>query len=537
MTSGETENKYHIQTIIPMYNNEEKLDEINRLLDILSKRKRYSILVSMLLVFQKYNFQKLLKEFLVEGVQQLILNNPFKVVSFNGVPFTIKNCFMGMRVIIGKHRIFQREMIQGYEFLNVNLVYTCIFLTDEIAKICAGSRNQKPVHSSLLDELDIEESNMLREGLNSIANMKKNAELKLNQKRERTESNNFQTGSVSSENMSSVNKKNDNIINLGDSDESDDKEYGVNNKVSHHKKGRKKNINVVNASNGNNNSEKNKKNENSIFANIFYPKDNNYFRCPIQEFLSVWNFERASPVNVYLKDNLQNITKIKNIFILMQNIGAQGESFLKNLMKYVPELNEASPQNNTEKDEKQNEEKKSETFEESKKVLQKIDEINNIFKEYENKKKKLINIYQRIKTTTENMKSSQQNQEKMCVKEDLNYLNMINNRFNEITKEIFPLFNQMCEYNKNCELKEISNNLQNVSRTLKENDLTLKTFSIFMQGLMALFPPGSSNITTLSDLLLNENLNVEERERKFIEIVTKKKDALLLSINELNLDD
>ena len=70
-----------------MYNNEEKLDEINRLLDILSKRKRYSILVSMLLVFQKYNFQKLLKEFLVEGVQQLILNNPFKVVSFNGVPF------------------------------------------------------------------------------------------------------------------------------------------------------------------------------------------------------------------------------------------------------------------------------------------------------------------------------------------------------------------------------------------------------------------------------------------------------------------
>ena len=148
-----------IKTVLPIFNSEEKVDEINRLLDILSKRKRYSILVAMLLVFQKYNFQKLLKEFLVEGVQQIILANPFKVVSFGGVPFTIKNCFMGMRVIIGKHRIFQREIVEGYEYLNVNLVYTCIFLTDEIAKICKGSKNSKPVHSSLLDELDIVENN------------------------------------------------------------------------------------------------------------------------------------------------------------------------------------------------------------------------------------------------------------------------------------------------------------------------------------------------------------------------------------------
>ena len=93
-----------------------------------------------------------------------------------------------------------------------------------------------------------------------------------------------------------------------------------------------------------------------------------------------------------LKNTYQNITKIKNIFILMQNIGAQGESFLKNLMKYVPELNEASPQNNTEKDEKQNEEKKSETFEESKKVLQKIDEINNLIKNHNGNNRKKIQL-------------------------------------------------------------------------------------------------------------------------------------------------
>ena len=50
-----------IPNVIPMYNNEEKVDEINRLLEILSKRKKYSIVVSMLLAFQKFNFQKLLK--------------------------------------------------------------------------------------------------------------------------------------------------------------------------------------------------------------------------------------------------------------------------------------------------------------------------------------------------------------------------------------------------------------------------------------------------------------------------------------------
>ena len=89
---------------------------------------------------------------------------------------------MGMRVIIGKHRIFQKEMIDGCEYLNVNLVYTCIFLSDEIAKICKGSRNSRPIHSSLLDELDIEEK-----GLRNL----------LNDKRPREESNEFYNDELS----------------------------------------------------------------------------------------------------------------------------------------------------------------------------------------------------------------------------------------------------------------------------------------------------------------------------------------------------
>jgi len=75
---------------------------------------------------------------------------------------------MGMRVIIGKNRIFQKEMIDGCEYLNVNLVHTCIFLSDEIAKICKGSKNSRPIHSSLLDDLDIEVK-----GLQGIIGQKK----------------------------------------------------------------------------------------------------------------------------------------------------------------------------------------------------------------------------------------------------------------------------------------------------------------------------------------------------------------------------
>ena len=574
-----TEN--HIKTVLPIYNSEEKVDEINRLLDILSKRKRSSILVAMLLVFQKYNFQKLLKEFLIEGVQQIILANPFKVVSFSGVPFTIKNCLMGMRVIIGKHRVFQRETFEGYEYLNVNLVYTCIFLTDEIAKICKGSKNSKPVHSSLLDELDIVESGTnnnsgigIQSGILNNINSNNNINNKdfLNEKRARNTNNseldNYsldldEEGMEPSENKltnnnlegsqinnsinieqktndiysnSNVNitfpKNNENIISIGDSDESDYNESN-NHKVKNNTKIRKR---AHNKNNNHTNNSNNKNNSNQLFANIFYPKDNNYFRCPLQDYLTVWNFDRASPVNVYLKDNLQNILKIKNIFNLMQSIGSQGKNFLEKLMKFIPELNRASSLYQKDSEEIKEDE---EDLKESKEILDKIENINNIYKEYENKKKKLINIYQRIKTTVENIKQSAMGTEKLFINDDIQYLKTINTRFNQIITEIIPLFNKLCDYNKECSLKNISINLQNVSRILKENDLTLKPFSGFTQGLSVLFPPQPSSINTVNDLMLNETLSVKEREDKFCEIISKEKDYLMNSIESFmkNLED
>ena len=310
-----------IPNVIPMYNNEEKVDEINRLLEILSKRKKYSIVVAMLLVFQKFTFQKLLKDFLIQGVKDYIAANPFKVVSYNGVPFTVKNCFMGMRVIIGKHRIFQKEMIDGCEYLNVNLVYTCIFLSDEIAKICKGSKNSRPIHSSLLDELDIEEK-----GLHNM----------LNEKRPRDESNDF------NDEMSNMTEKKDGTENENNNNAGIGKK---NNNFSEDNKNLKKKGNNLSSSNQNN-SEQNQKSKTNIMSNktIFFPKDTNYLKCPLNDYLTIWNFGKTSPVNLFLKDNIENIIKIRNIFTLMKEVGQKGQNYIENLARYIPSLTAATLQ-------------------------------------------------------------------------------------------------------------------------------------------------------------------------------------------------
>jgi hypothetical protein len=245
----------------------------------------------------------------------------------------------------------------------------------------------------------------------------------------------------------------------------------------------------------------------------------------------VWNFDKSSPVNVYLKDNYQNISKIKNVFAIMQNIGAKGQNYLEKLIKYVPELNPASSLTEEEKakiDE-------NEDLKESKEILDSINSINSIFKEYENKKKKLINIYQRIKSTAENIKVGAISEGKLMMKEDFEYLDMINKRFDQILAEIIPIFNQLCDYNKECSLKNISFNLQNVSRNLKENDLTLKAFSIFTQNLTQLFPREPSDINTVNDLILSESINVEKRDEIFKDIISREKNILLESIEQYNI--
>ena len=498
-----------VPNYIPMYNSEEKVDEINRLLEILSKRKRYSIVVAMLLVFQKFNYQKLLKDFLIQGVKDYIAANPFKVVSYNGVPFTVKNCFMGMRVIIGKHRIFQKEMIEGCEYLNVNLVYTCIFLSDEIAKICKGSRNSRPIHSSLLDELEIEEKdlkNLLnKKRTNSNTNESNdlfNDEMSNMLDKKQPGEQNKKIDNFSENNSIGVKKKN-NIISLGDSDSEG---------------GRKRKLGVnINLPNSNqNNSEQNQKIKPNIMSNktVFFPKDTGYLKCPLQDYLTVWNFGKNSPVNLYLKDNIQNIFKIRNIFTLMKEVGQKGQNYIQNLSKYIPTNTPGSTINKDESSEK---------------ITENLEKINNIYKKYNLKKKKLIQIYQRLKSTVENMKLGGYNPDKNIIEDDSEYLNMIGKKYDELLKEIYPLFNEIYIYDKECPIKSISTNLFSLSKTLKENELIFRLFTLFSQKLVNLFPLEANNINTLSDLLMSDKLSEKEKEEKFYEIALKEKDNLLKS--------
>ena len=217
----------------------------------------------------------------------------------------------------------------------------------------------------------------------------------------------------------------------------------------------------------------------------------------------------------------------------MQNIGANGQKFLEKLLKYIPELNNAASLSNEEKQKING----NEDLKESKEILDKINSINLVYKEYENKKKKLINIYQRMKSTVENIKNSINSEGKLFLKEDIEYLDMINKRFEQIIIEIIPLFNQLCDYLKKCLLKNVSLNLQNVSRILKENDLTLKSFSIFTQNLIGLFPHEPNNINTVNDLILIESMSLKEREKKFREIISKDKEDLLNSIKEYKINN
>lgn len=472
-----------IPKVIPMYNSEEKVNEINRLLEILAKRKRYSIVVTMLVVFQKFNFQKLLKDYLIQCVKDFIAANPYKVVSYNGVPFTPKNCFMGMKVIIGKHRIVQKDVIEGNEYLNVNLIHTCIFLSDEIAKISKGVKGSRPIHSSLLDEIEIEEK-----GVNFGNNNNNNL---ISEKRGRTESEFGDETYGDDISTCPDKKKNKNgTVNSVDSEESSKKKKSEEN-----------------------NDSKQKSKNTLLGDTIFCSREANFFKCPLQDYLSVWNFGKNSPINLFIKDNIDNIYKIKNIFALIQETGKKGQNYIEDLSRYIP----TKDNKNNEQDEKR------------KQILQNLENINNTYKEYDETKCKLIHIYNRLKITVDNMKQCGYNPDKILIEDDTEYMNMISKRFNDLLKDFYPLFNKIYNYDKECHIKPISNELQILSKTLKENEVNFRLFMMFAQNLVNLFPAEAKNINTLSDLMMDNKLNDVEREQKFYEVVNKEIDKLIKS--------
>ena len=555
---GEIPENSDVPYIMPMFNSEEKIQEVNRLLEILAKRKKYSIVVTMLLVFQKFNYQKIMREYLLSGVKQIIIENPLRVVSYHGVPFTTKNFIRGMRVEYGKHKLFNKEMIDGIEYYYTNIVYTCIYLSDEIAKICKGSKNLKTVHYSLIDDLELEgQANFPMNVDNG-----NNNDIYLNEKRKRNNEEDIKNNNVGDYNNKEGvtlrkrkygEKDQNNIINLHDSDESDDEnkrktevksfsttENTLNenssnaNSILNNTKTNIENINKFKGDNSETASQHHviteKLNYKQIKRNtlIHYQDDLHSLKYTIHDVLNLFDYSKDSPLYQYLKDNQENITLLNDIFIMFQNIGTKGQTLMENLYKIIPE--------DFTKDENVNDnEVKVTNLDTDKDTQDKLKHINELYKKYEDKKKNLLYLYQLIQSTVKNIRHSGNEFDKSLIKNDLNYINMNEKKFEEIADEMFPLLTEIYNYFvDNFKIKSTTNNLQNILNDLTKNDMNFKTFLNFTQNLAVLLPSSQNkNGKNIFDYFMREDLSEEEREKQFKNTVLQEKNLLLKYITPL----
>ena len=463
-----------------------------------------------------------------------------------------------MRVEYGKHKLFNKEMIDGIEYYYTNIVYTCIYLSDEIAKICKGSKNLKTVHYSLIDDLELE-----GKAFPMSAETGNNNDIYLNEKRKRD---NQEDETISrsndkpiSEGVSLRNKRKygekdqNNIINLHDSDESDD-----DNKKKPDVKSFSTTENTLNETNTNMNSSINKNSNNENISNklkgdnsetasqhhviteklnykqikrntlIHYQDDLHLLKYTIHDVLNLFDYSKDSPLYQYLKDNYENITTLRDVFALCQNIGTKGQTLMENLYKIIPE--------DFTKDENVNEsEVKVANLGTDKEMQQKLEHINELYKKYEDKKKNLLYLYQLIQSTVKNIRHSGNEFDKEMVKNDLKYIDMNEKKFEEIADEMFPLLTEIYNYFvENFKIKDTTTSLQNILNSLSKNEMNFKTFLNFTQNLAVLLPfSQNKNGKNIFDYFMREDLTVEEREKEFKNTVLQEKNLLLKYITPL----
>ena len=570
MESELNENDSKVPYIIPMFNSEEKIDEVNRLLEILAKRKKYSIVVTMLLVFQKFNYQKIMKEYLLSGVKQIIIENPLRVVSYHGVPFTTKNFIRGMRVEYGKHKLFNKEMIDGVEYYYTNIVYTCIYLSDEIAKICKGSKNLKTVHYSLIDDLELEGKAFPLNNGTSNGNNSFNDNY-LNEKRNRSSfSENQDDENSKNKDMSSGSgtikdglrkrkygeKEQNSIINLQDSDESDDENKekpNLSNSSTNNNKNEKTEINNKikgdNSEISKNHVVTEKLNYKQIKKNtlIHYQNDLNSLKYTINDILNLFDYSSTSPLYQYLKDNSENIDKLKEVFSLFQEMGSKGQNYIEELYKIIPEEFNQDNQEKENKDENKDENKENKETENKssndnkeelgidKEMQKKIEHITNLYKKYDDKKRNLLYLFQIIQSTVKNIRHLGSNPDKNLIKNDLFYIDINEKKFESLAGEMFPLLDEIYKYFEDkFDVKNLAYNLQIISSELTKNDLNFKTFLNFSQNLAVLLPSSENrNGKNIFDYYMREDLPYEEREKQFKNNILQEKNLLLKYIGPL----
>jgi len=554
---------------IQEFNSDDKLEQANKLINILAKRKKLSIIVSMLMVFQEKNFPKMLKDYLIESVKDYIQLNPGRVISYNGEPFTRDNCIRGMSVVIGKHRVIQKEMIDGAEYLRVNLVQASIFLSDEISKICQGPRGNRPIHCSLVDEPKYEfkkgqlGSNLIGEkrkrsnasgeeeddggqkmakaaeanddydevGSNSKLNldMRDDDEFSIGQE-EKILNNNYHRGNIislgDSDNEGDMNfARPENINNnLSKGDNLDNFEGSVNNNLANDDnnaniesldKDELNNFGEAPTSMSNSNSnlvnEDTKKtksrNKNSRKDRNRNSIDTYKSKYPFQEIVNVKNFGKSSQLSIFLRENKDSILKYVDLFKTIQNLGKEGQKYCERLEKLNPQGNQEDSKSQMENNEENN--------------------MEEIFKEFEVKKENLIRIYKRIQTTVGSIYALGDNFDSVLVKDDVDYLNINSKIYDDLLEEMFPFFDKINAQTQHFSIAKITKNLQRISDSLKDNDIVFKNFFVFIQSMLNRIPMGAIRGNNLCDILGEEVEDIKERKKQFYDILNKEKDKMI----------
>ena len=452
--SAEENNSEKVHLILPEYNSEEKIDSVNKLLNTLSQRRKIGIIVGVLLIFQKYNYNKILKDFVLKEMQKYILDNPKKLISFNGTPFTADNCYVGMKAVYGKRRLIEKLIINGAEYLSVNLKHINNYLSEEIGKICFRPKGSIPIHSALIDDPFYQ-----RQSNNNNDNFNFNL---INKKRKNVEYNYTINSANSVNSINSINSVNDlsyddedvisdthlmggKIINLEDS--FDEIEINENSNINNNK----------NSYISKNNSD----NENLYTNNDSKIEKNKY---DLEDILTINNFSNSGPLHTYLNDNKNNILKLYNIFSSLETIGIKGQNDLDNLNKIISLFNKES-----EKDENKNE------------------KLKEIYDKYEDKKINLIRVYKRIESISYIMQGITK-KNNISVNSDIDYLNKNYKNYEKKINDIFPLFHKILKSTHQFELIKLIDSIKELSFNLKDNEFEFNLFQNFTQNVLSRVP-------------------------------------------------
>jgi len=232
--------------------------------------------------------------------------------------------------------------------------------------------------------------------------------------------------------------------------------------------------------------------------------------------VSVKNIGKFSQVNNFLRENKDSILKYLDLFKTIQKIGQEGLKNLERLERINPTTKDEESKSQIEKEENTEN-----------------DDMEEVFSDFEIKKENLIRVYKRIQTTVGSIYSLGEKPDLLFIKDDVNYLNSNSKIFKQILEDMFPLFDKINAQTQHYSIAKIIKNLQRISDTLRDNDISFKNFFVFVNSMINRIPPGAIRGNSLCDMLGEDVDDVNERKKQYLEILEKEKDSLIKVIEPI----